>query len=75
MIKVTLKDGVVKEFDAPKTVLEIAENISAGLARNACAGLVDGEVQDLRFVVDKDAKVEILTFDDEEGKKAFRHTA
>ncbi|MDD7349619.1 MAG: TGS domain-containing protein, partial [Clostridiales bacterium] len=39
MIKVTLKDGVVKEFDAPKTVLEIAENISAGLARNACAGL------------------------------------
>ena len=75
MIKVTLKDGVVKEFDAPKTVLEIAENISAGLARNACAGLVDSEVQDLRFVVDKDAKVEILTFDDEEGKKAFRHTA
>ena len=75
MIKVTLKDGVVKEFDAPKTVLEIAENISAGLARNACAGLIDGEVQDLRFVVDKDAKVEILTFDDEEGKKAFRHTA
>ena len=75
MIKVTLKDGVGKEFDAPKTVLEIAENISAGLARNACAGLVDGEVQDLRFVVDKDAKVEILTFDDEEGKKAFRHTA
>ena len=75
MIKVTLKDGVVKEFDAPKTVLEIAENISAGLARNACAGLVDGEVQDLRFIVDKDAKVEILTFDDEEGKKAFRHTA
>ena len=75
MIKVTLKDGVVKEFDAPKTVLEIAENISAGLAKNACAGLVDGEVQDLRFVVDKDAKVEILTFDDEEGKKAFRHTA
>ena len=75
MIKVTLKDGVVKEFDAPKTVLEIAENISAGLARNACAGLVDGEVQDLRFVVDKDSKVEILTFDDEEGKKAFRHTA
>ena len=75
MIKVTLKDGVVKEFDAPKTVLEIAENISAGLARNACVGLVDSEVQDLRFVVDKDAKVEILTFDDEEGKKAFRHTA
>ena len=75
MINVTLKDGVVKEFDKPVSVLEIAESISAGLARNACAGIVDGKTEDLRFVVDKDAKVEICTFDDEEGKKAFRHTA
>ncbi len=75
MINVTLKDGVVKEFDKPVSVLEIAESISAGLARNACAGIVDGQTQDLRFVVDKDAKVEICTFDDEEGKRAFRHTA
>lgn len=75
MINVTLKDGVVKEFDKPVSVLEIAESISAGFARNACAGIVDGQTQDLRFVVDKDAKVEICTFDDEEGKRAFRHTA
>ena len=75
MINVTLKDGVVKQFDAPLTVFDIAQAISAGLARNACAGIVDGTTQDLRFVVDKDCKVEICTFDDEEGKKAFRHTA
>lgn len=75
MINVTLKDGIVKEFDKPVSVLEIAESISAGLARNACASIVDGQTQDLRFVVDKDAKVEICTFDDEEGKRAFRHTA
>ena len=75
MIKVTLKDGVVKEFDSPVSVLQIAESISEGLARNACAGIVDGETQDLRFVVDKDSTVSICTFDDEEGKRAFRHTA
>ncbi len=75
MINVTLKDKSVKEFDKPVSVLEIAESISAGLARNACAGIVDGNEQDLRFIVDKDAKVEICTFEDEAGKKAFRHTA
>jgi threonyl-tRNA synthetase len=75
MIKVTLKDGVVKEFDSPVSVLQIAESISEGLARNACAGIVDGQTQDLRFVVDKDSTVSICTFDDEEGKRAFRHTA
>ena len=75
MIKVTLKDGVVKEFESPVSVLQIAESISEGLARNACCGLVDGEVKDLRFVVENDAKVSICTFDDEDGKRAFRHTA
>ncbi len=75
MVKVTLKDGVVKEFDKPVTVIEIAKNISEGLARNACCGIVDGEVEDLRFLVDKDSKVSICTFEDEEGKRAFRHTA
>lgn len=75
MIKVTLKDGVVKEFESPVSVLQIAESISEGLARNACCGLVDGEVKDLRFVVEKDAQVSICTFDDEDGKRAFRHTA
>ena len=75
MFQVTLKDGVIKSFDAPITVLDIAKSISEGLARNACCGLVDGNVQDLRFVVDKDATVSICTFDDADGKKAFRHTA
>ncbi len=73
-MKITLKDGVVKEFDRPMSVLEIAKSISEGLARNACAGMVDGEVKDLRFVVDKDAEVSICTFDDEAGKVAFRHS-
>ena len=75
MINVTLKDNVVKGFDNPVTVLEIAQSISEGLARNACAGIVNGAVQDLRYLVDKDSTVAICTFDDAEGKKAFRHTA
>ena len=74
-MKITLKDGVVKEFDNAVSVLEIAKSISEGLARHACAGIVDGEVKDLRFVVDKDAEVSICTFEDEAGKMAFRHTA
>lgn len=73
-MKITLKDNVVKEFDHAMSVLDIAKSISEGLARNACAGLVDGEVQDLRFVVDHDAEVSICTFEDEAGKMAFRHT-
>lgn len=75
MIKVTLKDGIVKEFDKAVSVYEIAESISEGLARNACAGIVDGAEKDLRFIVEKDAEVSICTFNDEVGKKAFRHTA
>lgn len=75
MIKITLKDGVVKEFDKAVSVLEIAESISEGLARNATAGIVNGDTKDLRHVVDQDSEVSICTFSDEEGKKAFRHTA
>ena len=75
MVKVTLKDGVVKEYEKAVSVLEIAQSISEGLARNACCGIVNGETEDLRFVVDRDSEVSICTFDDEEGKKAFRHTA
>lgn len=74
-MKITLKDGVVMELDGPATVIEIARAISEGLERNACAGLVNGQVVDLRATVSEDAQVEILTFQDEEGKKAFRHTA
>ena len=73
-MKITLKYGVIKEFEQAVSVLDIAKAISKGLARNACAGIVDGEVQDLRFVVDKDAEVSICTFADDAGKHAFRHT-
>lgn len=74
-MKITLKDGVVKEFDSAVSVYDIAKSISEGLARNACAGIVNGETKDLRFVVEGDAEVNICTFDDEVGKQAFRHTA
>ena len=75
MIKVTLKDDVVKEYNEGISILEIAKDISEGLARNACCGIVNGEVEDLRYAVNEDAKVEICTFDSPEGKRAFRHTA
>ena len=68
---ITLKDGSTKEYSEPKSIIEIAADISEGLARMACAGEVNGEVEDLRTVIDKDC---ILTFNDEGGKAAFRHT-
>ena len=74
-MKITLKDGSVKEYSEAMSVIDIANDISEGLARVACAGEVDGEVVDLRTVVDKDCNLNILTFNDEAGKKAFRHTA
>ncbi|MBD9219044.1 MAG: threonine--tRNA ligase [Clostridiales bacterium] len=74
-MKVTLKDGIVKEYNEGISVYEIAKDISEGLARNACCGLVNGEVQDLRYTVNEDCKIEICTFDTPEGKRAFRHTA
>ena len=75
MIKVTLKDGSIKEFDNAISVLDIAKSISEGLARNAYCGIVNGKVEDLRFIVNKDSTLEICTFDSQEGKNAFRHTA
>ena len=72
---ITLKDGSKKEYAEAKSVIEIAQDISEGLARVACAGEVDGEVVDLRTVVDKDCELNILTFDSEGGQGAFRHTA
>ena len=74
-MKITLKDGSVKEYAQSKSVIEIAEDISEGLARAATAGEVNGEVVDLRTVVSEDCTLSILTFNDEEGKGAFRHTA
>lgn len=73
-MKITLKDGSVKEYAEAKSVLDIASDISEGLARAATAGEVDGTVVDLRYMVDKDCELNILTFNDEEGKKAYRHT-
>ncbi len=75
MIKVALKDGSIKEYQAGMTVLEVAEDLSAGLARIACAGLVNGEMTDLRSSLNEDCSLEILTFNDQKGRWAFRHTA
>ncbi len=74
-MKVILKDGTCMEFDNGISVLEVAKTISEGLARAACAAKVNGEVVDLRTELNEDVELEILTFRDDEGKKAFRHTA
>lgn len=74
MIKITLKDGSVKEFEAGVSVLDIAKSISEGLARNACCGIVNGKVVDLRNTVNEDSDLAICTFDSQEGKDAVRHS-
>lgn len=75
MIKATLKDGSVKEFEKGIKIIDAAKSISEGLARNACCGIVNGETKDLRFELNEDVSLSICTFEDEEGKRAFRHTA
>lgn len=75
MIEITLKDGSKKEIYEPITVLDFAKSISEGLARNATCAEVDGEIVDLRHVIDKNCTVNILTFNDNDGKKAFWHTS
>lgn len=74
-MKVTLKDGSVKEYECGKSAYEIASDISQGLARVACAGMIDGEVVDLRTVIEKDCELSILTPTDEDGLRTIRHTA
>ncbi len=74
-MKVMLKDGSSMEFENGVSVLDVAKTISEGLGRAACAAKVNGEVVDIRTELDEDCELEILTFRDEEGKKAFRHTA
>ena len=74
MIKVELKDGSIIEVEQGITVFDVAKKISEGLARIAMVGKIDGEVKDLRFEINKDCKLEILTFDSIEGKKAYWHT-
>ena len=74
MIEVELKDGSKKQVEAGQSVLDVAKSISEGLARVALAGRVDGKVVDLRYNLNQNCKLEILTFDDEDGKKAYWHT-
>ena len=74
-MKVELKDGSVREYDKEQSVLEIAKDISKNLAKKAYACKVDHEVCDIRTIISKDCKLEILTFEDEEGRAAYRHTA
>ena len=74
MINIELKGGVIKEFEETITPAEIAKSISMGLYKNCCAAMINGAVCDLRTPITADAKVELLTFDDEDGKKAFWHT-
>ena len=73
-MKITLKDGSVKEYESATTAAEITKDISMGLYRNACCCRINGAVKDLRTVVDSDCEFEVLTFE-EDGKKAFNHTA
>ena len=74
-MKITLKGDVIKEFQSGLTAYDIAKEISGGLARAACAARINGKVCDLRTTITEDCSLDILTFDDEDGKKAFRHTA
>ena len=72
-MKITLKDGSCKEYQQPMSVYDIAADLSEGLARVATAGEMNGEIVDLRTVIDQDCALNILTFNDEKGKGAFRH--
>ncbi len=74
MVNITLKDGSVKSYDAPISAADACKDLSMGLYRAACACKVNGEVKDLRTVLDGDCALEILTFDDPDGKKTFWHT-
>ncbi|MCX4357608.1 MAG: threonine--tRNA ligase [Oscillospiraceae bacterium] len=73
MMKVTLKNGEVREFDAGMSAFDIAREL--GLAKTACAAEIDGEVCDMRTCLDRDCTLNLLTFEDEQGKRAFNHTA
>ena len=75
MVKIELRGGESKEFETGITAAEVAKSLGMGLYKAACVCRIDGEVKDLRTPIDNDCKLEILTFDDDEGKRAFRHTA
>ena len=71
---ITLKDGSKREYDQPMSAYDIARDLSEGLARVACMAEIDGKAVDLRTMVDKDCELNILTFDSDAGKRAYRHT-
>ncbi|MEG0109728.1 MAG: TGS domain-containing protein, partial [Oscillospiraceae bacterium] len=74
-MKITLKGDVVKEYENGVSAADIAKSIGMGLYKSACAARVDGKTVDLRTVINEDCALDILTFDDDEGKRVFRHTA
>ncbi|MFI3209848.1 MAG: threonine--tRNA ligase [Peptostreptococcaceae bacterium] len=75
MIKVTLKDGSIKEFENEISVLDVAKSISEGLARNIVAASINGKVSSLDEIIKEDCEINLFKFDDEEGKDVFRHTS
>ena len=75
MLKLTLKDGSVREIENPMPAAEVIKGIGMGLYKAACCVKIDGETKDLRTLIDKDCTFEVMTFDSEEGKRTFRHTA
>jgi threonyl-tRNA synthetase len=75
MIKITLKDGSIREVEKGSTILEVAKSIHRGLAKEAVAGLVNGEVKDLNYKLEDSCQLEILKFEDKEGQDTFRHTS
>ncbi|MEF9852772.1 MAG: threonine--tRNA ligase [Hydrogenoanaerobacterium sp.] len=75
MIKITLKGGTVKEYEAGVTAAEVAKDLGAGLYKAACAAKIGNKLVDLRTPITEDCELAILTFDDDEGKRAFWHTA
>ena len=74
-MNIKLKDGSEKIYQQPMSIYDIALDISEGLARMACAGVVNGEIKDLRTILDKDCELNIVTAKDPEGLRALRHTA
>ena len=74
-MNITLKDGSVKVYDAPMTAADITKDISMGLYRAACCCRINGQVRDLRTTVSEDCAFEVLTFDEEDGRRTFNHTA
>ncbi len=74
-MKITLKDGSVKEYSQPMSIVDVAKDLSEGLGRMACVGEVNGETADLRTVLEEDCTLNILTARDEKGLAALRHSA